>query len=127
MQSKLSKFVFGAGVLLSASSAFAQNMPYNPRALPTPEGHSAVNITLSLSNPVVEGEPVESQIEATQKKAYELAGKQCEILTQSVADSCKLLGMSSNVSTQRPAQFSQVTISLQLTLAVRFRDSVNKP
>lgn len=126
MQLKLYETILAAGFLLSATPVIAQNYN-NPRILPTPEGHSSVNLTLSLSNPVADGESLENQIEATQKKAYELAGKQCEFLTQSVADSCKLLGLSSNVSTQRPAQFSQVTISLQLTLAVRFRDSMNKP
>ncbi|MBB4142639.1 hypothetical protein [Rhizobium rhizoryzae] len=127
MYQKLSAFALFIAIATLPNSALSQTIPYNPRALQVPEGHVSINVSLGLSNPIVEGTAVEEQIEAIQKRAYQLAGKQCQIITQSIADSCKLLGITSNINTQRQSPMSQIGITLQVNLAIRFRDEISKP
>ncbi len=109
---------------IPAVSQMPPGTPTRPGREQLQPGFINVNLNLNLSTPFDEKADLESQVEAAQRRAYGLASKQCEIIISTIATSCSIVGLSSNVSMQRPAQMQNLTVGVQVSLAVKLKDDI---
>ena len=124
-------------VLVSSltAPAFAQDaQPINPvdtnrlRALARAGGdNSAVSSSISVTMPVGATGDVTAAREAGLKAFYEIAARSCDLVIETIAETCELTRVNSTVNSRdRPGQVPEVTVSGQINMSVKFKGQVSK-
>jgi hypothetical protein len=102
MEILMMRIDFCAAIALCAftsSAALAQQAI--PRNGVVAEGYIAVQSGISMSLPFDQNLPADEQIQKAQKSLYAVASKSCSAVLDTIADDCKITGMTSNVDMQR--------------------------
>lgn len=91
----------------------------NPRQLP--EGYISVQSGISISFPLPDGDNQKQQEDAL-KTFYRIAGSNCAVLLDTVAEACEISGMSSNTNANNlDSRGTRLTVSGQVTMSVKLR------
>jgi len=91
----------------------------NPRQLP--EGYISVQSGISISFPLPDGDNQKQQEDAL-KTFYHIAGSNCAVLLDTVAEACEISGLSSNTNASNiDVRGPKLTISGQVTMSVKLR------
>ncbi|CDM59300.1 MULTISPECIES: hypothetical protein [Rhizobium] len=114
---------------LAAFPALSQEVPnrmpnfYAGQRVP---GTVNVQTTVSLSVPVEAGQETGEQIKAAQKGFYLMAGGQCDLILQTLAQSCQITNLTSSADLNRGSR-NDIVVRGTVTMAVKLKDSQEKP
>ncbi|MDP9809782.1 hypothetical protein J2W42_002641 [Rhizobium tibeticum] len=114
---------------LAAFPALSQEVPnrmpnfYAGQRVP---GTVNVQTTVSLSVPVEAGQETGEQIKAAQKGFYLMAGGQCDLILQTLAESCQITNLTSSADLNRGSR-NDIVVRGTVTMAVKLKDSQQKP
>lgn len=106
----------------AASNAFGQvALPRNPII---PEGYVTVQTSISLSLPFDQNAQVDEQIQSAQRALYNIASKNCSVALETIADDCKITGMTNNVDMQRGNNRDAfISVRGQVNMAIKLKPS----
>lgn len=114
---------------LAAFPALSQEVPNRvPNFYAGQRVPGAVNVqtTVSLSVPVEAGQEAGEQIKAAQKGFYLMAGGQCDLILQTLAESCQITNLTSSADLNRGSR-NDIVVRGTVTMAVKLKDSQQKP
>ena len=81
---------------------------------------------LSMNFPLARSEDTEQQQKAALQSFYRVAGNSCALLTDSIATSCAITHVSTNVNvTNRGSQGLQLMLSGDIRMQVTFKPSIS--
>ncbi|MBX5093318.1 hypothetical protein [Rhizobium lentis] len=118
------RFCAAAAVLtFAASGAFGQTTPARPG--PVPEGYVTVQSSISLSLPFDQNAPVDEQVQKAQKALYDIASRNCSVVVETIADDCKVTGVTNNVDMQRGNNRDGfISVRGQISIAIKLKASM---
>ncbi|MBB4167081.1 hypothetical protein [Rhizobium sp. BK538] len=126
---KASSRVLTCAFALAAFPALSQEVPnrvpnfYAGQRVP---GMVNVQTTVSLSVPVEAGQETGEQIKAAQKGFYLMAGGQCDLILQTLAESCQIINLTSSADLNRGSR-NDIIVRGTVSMAVKLKDSAQKP
>ncbi|MBB3399035.1 MULTISPECIES: hypothetical protein [unclassified Rhizobium] len=126
---KASSRVLTCAFALAAFPALSQEVPnrvpnfYAGQRVP---GMVNVQTTVSLSVPVEAGQETGEQIKAAQKGFYLMAGGQCDLILQTLAESCQITNLTSSADLNRGSR-NDIIVRGTVSMAVKLKDSAQKP
>ena len=126
---KASSRVLTCAFALAAFPALSQEVP---NRLPNFNGGQRVpgmvnvQTTVSLSVPVEAGQETGEQIKAAQKGFYLMAGGQCDLILQTLAESCQITNLTSSADLNRGSR-NDIIVRGTVSMAVKLKDSAQKP
>lgn len=124
------KYLISAAILVaSASSAVSQDQYVRPLR-PGEDGSARIQSSISMTFPVKDDDDAAAQQQVALRSFYKVAAGSCAMVLETVADTCELAGMSTNPNA-RDRNIggyggSQLTVSGQITMKVRFKASLSK-
>ncbi|OWV83490.1 hypothetical protein ATY81_20545 [Rhizobium sp. R72] len=80
-----------------------------------------VQTTVSLSVPVDAGQESGEQIKAAQKGFYLMAGGQCDLILQTLAESCQIINLTSSADLNRGSR-NDIVVRGTVTMAVKLKE-----
>lgn len=80
-----------------------------------------VQTTVSLSVPVDAGQESGEQINAAQKGFYLMAGGQCDLILQTLAESCQIINLTSSADLNRGSR-NDIVVRGTVTMAVKLKE-----
>ena len=115
------RFCAAAVILaVAAHGAFGQTAPLRNGA--TPEGYVAIQSTISLSLPFDQSAPADEQVQKSQKALYDIASRNCSIVMETMADDCKITGITNNIDVQRGnGRDSVISVRGQINMAIKLK------
>lgn len=126
---KSSARLLTCALALAAFPALSQEVPnrvpnfYAGQRVP---GMVNVQTTVSLSVPVDAGQELADQIKAAQKGFYVMAGGQCDLILETLAESCQITNLTSSADLNRGSR-NDIIVRGTVTMAVKLKDSPQKP
>jgi len=126
---KASSRVLTCVFALAAFPALSQEVPnrvpnfYAGQRVP---GMVNVQTTVSLSVPVEAGQETGEQIKSAQKAFYLMAGGQCDLILQTLAESCQITNLTSSADLNRGSR-NDIIVRGTVSMAVKLKDSAQKP
>ncbi|KQV66250.1 hypothetical protein [Rhizobium sp. Root1220] len=131
---KTSARVLTCGFALAAFPALSQDAPnrmpnfYAGQRMP---GMVNVQATMSLAVPVEADKDTAEQINAAQKGFYLMAGGQCELILQTLAESCQITNLTSNADLNRyprgDGARNDIIVRGTVSMAVKLKDAKQNP
>ncbi|MBW9118414.1 hypothetical protein JNB88_32985 [Rhizobium cauense] len=131
---KSSAAVLACLLAFAALPALSQELPtrvpnfYAGQRVP---GMVNVQATMSLSVPVDADKETAEQINAAQKGFYLMAGGQCDLILQTLAESCQITNLTSNADLNRyprgDVQRNDIIVRGTVTMAVKLKDAKQNP
>uniref|UniRef100_UPI0031016161 hypothetical protein n=1 Tax=Neorhizobium sp. EC2-8 TaxID=3129230 RepID=UPI0031016161 len=128
MRKPLKMITVSAVLFASAFPALSQptyvppNIQQRPGREQSSEGYINLQSNISLGLPYNDDAPVETQVEAAQRRIYALAAKQCELVRATIASECKISNLSNNVNSQRlQRDNAQIMVTVQITMSVKLK------
>jgi hypothetical protein len=124
MEILMMRIDFCAAIALCAftsSAALAQQAI--PRNDVVAEGYIAVQSGISMSLPFDQNLPADEQIQKAQKSLYAVASKSCSAVLDTIADDCKITGMTSNVDMQRGNRDAIISVRGQISMSIKLKPS----
>ncbi|MER8629912.1 hypothetical protein NKI77_14225 [Mesorhizobium opportunistum] len=127
------KSAFVIALLFSTvAPAFSQYVDENGRfRRPGDDGLAKVQSSLTMSIPVKDGEDIAAQQQAGLRSFYKVAASSCAMVLESIADSCEVTSVTTNVNARDrsmgAAAGSQITVTGQIAMKVKFKASLGKP
>lgn len=117
------RFCAAATVLtLTASGALGQTA--FPRNNMIPEGYISVQSSISLSLPFDQSVEVDEQIQRAQKTLYDIASRNCSVVVETIAEDCKITGITNNVDMQRGNNRDGfLSVRGQINMAIKLKSS----
>jgi hypothetical protein len=95
------------------------------------DGLATVQSSITMSIPIKDAEDIAIQQEAGLRSFYKIAAGSCAMVIETIADSCEIAGVTSNVNARDRsmgvAVGSQITVTGQVTMRVKFKASLGKP
>jgi len=82
-----------------------------------------------MTLPVKDDDDAAAQQQVALRSFYKVAAGSCAMVVETVADTCEITGMTTNVNARdRSGGYggSQMTLSGQITMKVKFKASLNK-
>ena len=125
---KSSARLLTCALALAAFPALSQEVPnrvpnfYAGQRVP---GMVNVQTTVSLSVPVDAGQELADQIKAAQKGFYVMAGGQCDLILETLAESCQITNLTSSADLNRGSR-NDIIVRGTVTMAVKLKDSPQK-
>ncbi|WP_411196133.1 hypothetical protein [Rhizobium sp.] len=114
--------VAAAALTLAASGAFGQTVL--PRNGLIPEGYVTVQSSISLSLPFDQSAPVDEQVQKAQKALYDIASRSCSVVVETIAEDCKITGLTNNVDMQRGNNRDGfLSVRGQINMAIKLKAS----
>ncbi|WP_176479109.1 hypothetical protein [Mesorhizobium sp. WSM3860] len=117
---------FLAGMALPALGQDQYVRPLRPGE----DGSTRIQSSISMTLPVKDDEDAAAQQQAALRSFYKVAAVSCAMVVETVADTCEITGMTTNVNARdRNAGGyggSQVTVTGQITMKVKFKASLSK-
>ncbi|RVD61532.1 hypothetical protein EN828_15325 [Mesorhizobium sp. M2D.F.Ca.ET.185.01.1.1] len=94
------------------------------------DGSAMIQSSYSMTLPAKDDQDAAAQQEAALRSFYKVAAGSCGMVVETVADSCEIVGMTTNAN-GRNRNFdgyggSAVTVTGQITMKVKFKASLNK-
>ncbi|NLS05385.1 hypothetical protein HGP14_18725 [Rhizobium sp. P32RR-XVIII] len=126
---KSSARLLTCALALAAFPALSQEVPnrvpnfYAGQRVP---GMVNVQTTVSLSVPVDAAQELADQIKAAQKGFYVMAGGQCDLILETLAESCQITNLTSSADLNRGSR-NDIIVRGTVTMAVKLKDSPQKP
>ena len=114
---------------LAAFPALSQEVPnrvpnfYGGQRVP---GTVNVQTTVSLSVPIDAGRDGGEQIKAAQKGFYLMAAGQCDLILQTLAESCQIINLTSSADLNRGSR-NDIVVRGTVTMAVLLKDTAKRP
>jgi hypothetical protein len=103
--------------------------PMRPRA--GDDGLAKVQSSLTMSIPAKDDEDIAMQQEAGLRSFYKVAAGSCAMVIETIADSCEVTSVTTNVNSRDRnmggAAGSQITVSGQIAMKVKFKAGLGKP
>lgn len=112
----------------TALPAFAQEQYVRPLRQGE-DGSARIQSSLSLTLPVKDDDDAAAQQQVALRSFYKVAAGSCAMVVETVADTCEITGMTTNVNARdRSGGYggSQITLSGQIMMKVKFKASLNK-
>ncbi|AIC28281.1 hypothetical protein IE4771_CH03194 [Rhizobium etli bv. mimosae str. IE4771] len=118
------RFCAAATILTFAASAvFAQTAL--PRNVTIPEGYITVQSSMSLSLPFDQGAQLDEQVQKAQKALYNIASRNCSVVVETIAEDCKITGITNNVDMQRGNNRDGfISVRGQISMAIKLKPSM---
>lgn len=89
-----------------------------------PDGYVAVQSSISLSLPVDQSVQVDEQVQRAQKTLYGIASTNCSVVVETIAEDCKITGMTNNVDIQRGNnRDASISVRGQIDMAIKLKTS----
>ncbi len=127
---KSSARVLTCAFALAAFPALSQEVPnraspnfYGGQRVP---GTVNVQTTVSLSVPVESGQEAGEQIKAAQRGFYLMAGGQCDLILQTLAESCQITNLTSSADLNRGSR-NDIIVRGTVSMAVKLKDTKQNP
>jgi hypothetical protein len=67
--------------------------------------------------------PADEQIQKAQKSLFAVASKSCSAVLETIADDCKITGMTSNVDMQRGNRDAIISVRGQISMSIKLKPS----
>lgn len=107
----------------AVTGAFAQTAL--PRNGAIPEGYITVQSSIALSLPFDQSAPVDEQVQKAQKALYDIASRNCSVVVETIADDCKITGITNNVDMQRGNNRDGfISVRGQISMVVKLKPSM---
>jgi len=123
------KSLISAAILVAvASPALSQDQYVRPLR-PGEDGSARIQSSISMTLPVKDDDDAAAQQQVALRSFYKVAAGSCAMVVETVADTCEITGMTTNVNARdRSGGYggSQMTLSGQITMKVKFKASLNK-
>ena len=123
------KCLISAAILVAvASPALSQDQYVRPLR-PGEDGSARIQSSISMTLPVKDDDDAAAQQQVALRSFYKVAAGSCAMVVETVADTCEITGMTTNVNARdRSGGYggSQMTLSGQITMKVKFKASLNK-
>src|SRR5579859_5545900 len=120
--------IAAAALVCGGAPAFSQDQ-YIPLR-PGEDGSARIQSSFSMTLPVKDDEDAAAQQQAALRSFYKVAAGSCAMVVETVADTCEIAGMTTNVNgrTRNIDGYggSQITVTGQITMKVKFKASLNK-
>ncbi|MDG4851674.1 MULTISPECIES: hypothetical protein [unclassified Mesorhizobium] len=125
----LKGLIFVAFLAGMALPALAQDQYVRPLR-PGEDGSARIQSSISMTLPVKDDEDAAAQQQAALRSFYKVAAVSCAMVAETVADTCEITGMTTNVNARARNVGgyggSQVTVTGQITMKVKFKASLSK-
>jgi hypothetical protein len=112
----------------AAMPVFAQDQFVRPPR--GDDGSARIQSSFSMTLPVKDDEDAGAQQQAALRSFYKVAAGSCAMVIETVADTCEIAGMTTNVNgrTRNIEGYggSQITVTGQITMKVKFKASLSK-
>ncbi len=123
------KIAIVAALLVGAvTPIFAQDQFVRPPR--GDDGAARIQSSFSMTLPVKDDEDAGAQQQAALRSFYKVAAGSCAMVIETVADTCEIVGMTTNVNgrTRNIDGYggSQITVTGQITMKVKFKASLSK-
>lgn len=106
----------------AVTGAFAQTAL--PRNGAIPEGYITVQSSIALSLPFDQSAPDE-QVQKAQKALYDIASRNCSVVVETIADDCKITGITNNVDMQRGNNRDGfISVRGQISMVIKLKPSM---
>ena len=113
----------------AALPALAQEQYVRPLR-PGEDGSARIQSSISMTLPVKDDEDAGAQQQVALRAFYKTAAGSCAMVLETVADTCEITGMNTNVNARdRNAGGyggSQITVTGQITMKVKFKANLGK-
>lgn len=124
------KYLISAAILVVAASPAVSQDQYVRPLRPGEDGSARIQSSISMTFPVKDDDDAAAQQQVALRSFYKVAAGSCAMVLETVADTCELAGMSTNLNA-RDRNIggyggSQLTVSGQITMKVRFKSSLSK-
>jgi len=123
------KSLISAAILVAvASPALSQDQYVRPLR-PGEDGSARIQSSISMTLPVKDDDDAAAQQQVALRSFYKVAAGSCAMVVETVADTCEITGMTTNVNARdRSGGYggSQMTLSGQITMKVKFKASLSK-
>ncbi|OBQ81491.1 hypothetical protein [Mesorhizobium sp. WSM3873] len=97
---------------------------------PSEDGSARIQSSISMTLPVKDDEDAAAQQQAALRSFYKVAAVSCAMVAETVADTCEITGMTTNVNARDRNVGGyggpQVTVTGQITMKVKFKASLSK-
>jgi len=112
----------------AATPVFAQDQFVRPPR--GDDGSARIQSSFSMTLPIKDDEDAGAQQQAALRSFYKVAAGSCAMVIETVADTCEITGMTTNVNgrTRNLEGYggSQITVTGQITMKVKFKASLSK-
>lgn len=124
------KHLISAAILVSAASPAASQDQYVRPLRPGEDGSARIQSSISMTFAVKDDNDAAAQQQVALRSFYKVAAGSCALVLETVADTCEIVGMSTNLNA-RDRNIggyggSQLTVSGQITMKVKFKASLGK-
>lgn len=124
------KYLISAAILVAAASPAVSQDQYVRPLRPGEDGSARIQSSISMTFPVKDDDDAAAQQQVALRSFYKVAAGSCAMVVETVADTCEIAGMSTNLN-GRDRNIggyggSQLTVSGQITMKVRFKASLSK-
>ncbi|WP_130797783.1 hypothetical protein [Rhizobium ruizarguesonis] len=111
--------------------AFATSAAFGETALPRngtiPDGYIAIQSSISLSLPIDQSIQVDEQVQQAQKMLYGIASSNCSVVVETIAEDCKITGMTNTVDIQRGNnRDASISVRGQIDMAIKLKPSTQR-
>lgn len=124
------KYLISAAILVAAASPALSQDQYVRPLRPGEDGAAKIQSSISMTFPVKDDDDAAAQQQVALRSFYKVAAGSCAMVVETVADTCEIAGMSTNLNA-RDRNIggyggSQLTVSGQITMKVKFKASLSK-
>lgn len=124
------KYLISSAILVSAASPALSQDQYVRPLRPGEDGSARIQSSISMTFPVKDDDDAAAQQQVALRSFYKIAAGSCAMVLETVADTCEIAGMSTNLNARDRNTGgyggSQLTVSGQITMKVKFKASLGK-
>ena len=124
------KGLISVAILAAAASPASSQDQYVRPLRPGEDGSARIQSSISMTFPVKDDEDAAAQQQVALRSFYKVAAGSCAMVLETVADTCEIAGMTTNVNARDRNVggygASQVTVTGQITMKVKFKASLSK-
>lgn len=122
--------LISAAILVAVASPASSQEQYVRPLRPGDDGSARIQSSFSMTLPVKDDEDAGAQQQVALRSFYKVAAGSCAIVVETVADTCEITGMTTNVNARDRIVGgyggSQVTVTGQITMKVKFKANLSK-
>lgn len=124
------RYLISAAILVAAASPASSQEQYVRPLRPGDDGSARIQSSFSMTLPVKDDEDAGAQQQVALRSFYKVAAGSCAIVVETVADTCEITGMTTNVNARDRNVGgyggSQITVTGQITMKVKFKANLGK-
>lgn len=122
--------LISAAILVAVASPASSQEQYVRPLRPGDDGSARIQSSFSMTLPVKDDEDAGAQQQVALRSFYKVAAGSCAIVVETVADTCEITGMTTNVNARDRNVGgyggSQITVTGQITMKVKFKANLGK-